>query len=197
MCFDRAGVDYRNPNLSFARIGAARDYGRLVARFSSAAEDSAVEITAEEDNLEWELDTASGMTQTFQVSVASASLPKLTAKGLPQGVKFSASSSGGVLTYTPGRTAPKPGLYQVAITAVNQSKATATATVTVIVANVANETFQAYGLNQDNDGYTVAGGIAATAIDLSDMVDDGWKLTASGLPSGLKMNADGTVSGLR
>ena len=191
-----AGVDYRNPNLSFARIGAARDYGRLVARFSSAAEDSAVEITAEEDNLEWELDTASGMTQTFQVSVASASLPKLTAKGLPQGVKFSASSSGGVLTYTPGRTAPKPGLYQVAITAVNQSKATATATVTVIVANVANETFQAYGLNQDNDGYTVAGGIAATAIDLSDMVDDGWKLTASGLPSGLKMNADGTVSGL-
>ena len=191
-----AGVDYRNPSLAFVRVGAARDYGRFVARFSSAAEDSAVEISAEEDNWEWQLDTAGDATQTFQVTVASASLPKLTAKGLPQGVKFAASSSGGVLTYTPGRTAPKPGLYQVAITAVNQSKATATATVTVIVANVVNETFQTYGLNQDNEGYSVAGGIAATAIDLSDMVDDGWKLSASGLPAGLKMNADGTISGL-
>ena len=191
-----AGLDYRNPALAFARIGAARSYGKFVARFAAATDDSAVELSAAEDTWEWELDLESGEVQTFPVAVASASLPKLTAKGLPAGVKFTAASDGGVLTYTPGRTAPKPGRYSVVITAVNQSKATATATVTVIVANAENETFQGYGLNQDNDGYLVAGGLSATAIDLSEMVADGWKVTAAGLPAGLKMNADGTVSGL-
>ena len=190
------GVDYRNPALAFSRVGEARSYGKFVARFAATSEDSEVKLSAAEDNWEWELNVASGEVQTFAFAVESASLPKITAKGLPSGVKFAATSGGGVLTYTPGRTAPKPGRYAVTLTAVNQSKATASSVATVIVGNVENETFREYGLNQDNDGYTVAGGISSTAIDLSEMVDDGWKVTASGLPAGFKMNADGTVTGL-
>ena len=191
-----AGMDYRNPSLSFARVGSARNYGKFVARFAATADDSEVGLSVTESSWEWVLDTASGDIQTFPIVVTSASLPKLTAKGMPSGVKFTTSANGGVLTYAPGRTAPKPGRYLVTLTAVNQSKAQATDVVTVIVANVENETFKGYGLDQDNDGYTVAGGISSTAVNLSEMVADGWKVTATGLPGGLKMNADGTVSGL-
>lgn len=178
------GTDYRKPKIAFP---AGTDYALLSlrARFEKKAQDGSVDLDDLAD-AEFDLDPELGMEEEF--AVHSLSLPTLTFKNMPKGVKCVSGENGCfVLSYDPEtvKTRPAPGRYKVKATAVNQSKAKATETFTITVSNLADPR-----INVEDDYGEYDPCVEIDPIDLSDAVDfaHGETLSVSGLPKGLKFN---------
>jgi len=124
-------------------------YVRLVARFADSGDDGLEEIVVHAaDDLSdigeaWNVRIDDETHTTFGddcerivVSVDSVSAPKLTVKGSVSGLTIKNYGTWAELYYDPnGKAMPKPGEYTLTFTAVNQSKATVTRTLTVRVPN--------------------------------------------------------------
>ena len=144
-------------------------------------------VAADEDILDvgldgelWEL--IYGEPDMFEFGAYSASLPKLTIKGLPKGIKFNFFDD---FYYFLADGTTVPGRYTVTVTAQNQSKHSVTATLAIEVrgesANIAVD---------DELGDEFIPGEPIEPIDLSDAFDfaNNKTFAVSGLPKGLVWN---------
>ena len=183
------GVDYRTAAASFLfrkdMFTSVKPilYGGFVAKA-----DDTIAITLDEL---WEIDPAVNGELPF--AVESASLPKLTVSGLPKGVVLDAAQ--GKLVYSAASQAQiVPGWYTVTLKATNQSNASATARLSVFVANKTTDVIG--GLDPAADAYSLFAGMTLDPELILPEVDssNGWKLAVAGLPSGLKLVQD-KVSG--
>ena len=170
------GADWRS---AAAKATVAVDAeGRVVvyARFATKAEDSAGLSIMTEEGYE------TGRDGSFElvVPVESLSLPKLSVKGLPPGLKFDSRKNA-----VSGK-ATKPGVYTVSVSATNQSvKKAVTKTFTLAVPNLTTELFTAAGLE---DRYVLDAGVAPDNMAgvFAAVAGAGWSLSVAGLPSGVK-----------
>ena len=184
--------------------GGAVDY--RTASYTYIATDAAVALTAqfateEEDKTNLKVTVADATTATdgtyeldLGACVASLSLPKLTVKGLPTGLKFDAKT----LKITGKAT--KPGVYTVTVEATNLSVKKATDdSKGVFTLTVPNKTSAALpGLKPETDAY--GSNFAGVAFDPA-IVDctpaEGWAVKVAGLPTGLKYDANtGKITGV-
>ena len=168
----------------------------LYAKFVTKDEDSHPEIICDDEWLVASSDSwvceVEGSTW-FEIGVYSETLPKLTAKGVPAGIKFDGTFRE---LYVSDRTKLKPGVYSVTISLSNQSGAKAKdKVVTVRVPNLRDSIFN--GLEYEN-AYVVNQYVsdACTESWCRFTVDSSWTVTASGLPSGLKFSFEKGWEGL-
>ncbi len=119
--------------------------------------------------------------------VGSTSIPKLTVKGLPSGLKYDSK------TMTISGKATKPGKYTVTVSATNATvKQPVTATFDIVVPNLASDVLP--WLEQDIDAYgVVTCGVAFDPGLVDCSIEDGWTVKAAGLPTGLKLVQDKTT----
>ena len=180
------GVDYRTANASFLfRKGMfTMESPALYAYFVTKDEDVAPEIEFEPEEL-WEVDPSEDSTVSFYVE--SWSLPKLTVSGLPKGVVC--DTARGTIVYDSTKSAQiVPGYYTITVKAVNQSNKQTTAALKVFVANKTSEVIN--GLESASDAYVSYAGVNLEEIIPEVDLDDGWTLSVSGLPAGLKFVTD-------
>lgn len=113
--------------------------------------------------------------------VESETLPTITVSGLPSGCTWDKKTN---RLYFPKQPA-KPGLTKATIKARNLSGVTKTRTLYVKVPNLRSEVFD--GLDYEGD-YRVTQGVSDACVEswCGFAVEEGWNVTASGLPSGLK-----------
>ena len=178
------GTDYRTASLPLVMTN--RDV-TVWARFEPVEKDAASLTLLLQDAYTAAKDGSFDLV----VPVASLSLPKLSVKGLPAGLKFDAK--GNRIT----GVAKKPGVYTVTVSATNLSvKKAVSAAFSLTVPNV--ESALLPGLRYETDAYPVSAGVALpeALIDLTAL--EGYTVTAmSGLPAGLKFNAKtGVLSGV-
>lgn len=180
------GIDYRSTTASFPfRPDSFNGDCAIYAGFLPVEDDAAIAVLPECGL--WEF--SSGEQSSFGFSIDSFSLPVLTTKGLPKGV--SVDLARGRLVYD-GKSAV-PGIYVASLTAKNQSAAIMMTNFEVRVANVTTEVI--HGLDADMDAYPLVLGTKLRDGLLAPVADDGWTLSASGLPSGLSFK-NGVVSGV-
>lgn len=180
------GVDYRTATAAFVfRKGMFSNVGPVLYGCFVAKADDAIAVTGLEDG--WEIDPAQDDKLPF--AVESASLPKLTASGLPKGVTLDAAQ--GRFVYSAASQAQiVPGYYTVTLKAVNQSNVSATEKLSVFVANKTTDAIG--GLDSSADAYPLYAGVELDPELIMPEVDstNGWKLATSGLPAGLKLVQD-------
>lgn len=177
-------VDYRNPSL-FYGADVDMEFVELFALFASVEEDSSVAIEGLDGGV-FNFSAGTGLAVAF--NVRSASLPMLTAKGLPSGVAITPGAEGTYrLAYDPAAATqrPSPGRYTVELTARNRSGVTGSASFLMVVANISDERI---AIEDDYGEFTP--GEEIDPIDLSDAVDfsRGETISVSGLPRGLAFN---------
>ena len=183
---ERDGIDPRTATVSF-RFRPDDTAGMTVfADFAESSADSSAEFALEGEV--WEIDPE--LPSTFAFAVRSLSLPKLTTKGLPKGV--SVDLARGRFVYTP-TAAVKSGVYSVSLTAKNQSAAKASATFEIRVANRVSPAIG--GLDPAMDAYALTVGVPLDAALVVPQIDEGYKLSVSGLPPGLSFK-NGAVVGV-
>ena len=186
-------VDRRTANASFVfrRTMFGNDPPALFADF---AEKSAKSDPAAIAGLGGTWEIAPGEDSEFRFEVVSASLPKLAASGLPKGVTLDASGERFVYS-SDGMAQIVPGCYTIVLKASNQSNASATGTLSVFVENKTTDAIG--GLDPAADAYAVYAGVGLDPKLILPEIDaqDGWNLSASGLPSGLKLVQDKVTGG--
>lgn len=184
-----ASGEWRKAPLSFQLMWDFPYLG-LYGRFVSAAED-AISF----DQAVYELNLIDAEETACAVSVLSASLPTVTARGVPAGMKF----NGRKLFVTDLSKVP-PGWHTVTLKAVNLSGKTATAKVYVTVPNLTDAVDAGLlsGLVTSEMGYAFSTGMK-TSFDLQEdlgiEVAPGWTLAVTGLPTGWTYK-NGKISGV-
>ena len=188
-----ASGEWRGAPLSFQLM---RDfpYRGLYGRFVSAAEDA---ISFDQAEYELNLARTGGamLLPVCEVSVASASLPTVTARGVPAGLKFN-----GRKLYATDLSKVPPGQHIVTLKAVNLSGKTATAKVYVTAPNLKDAVNAGLlsGLDTSETGYAFSTGMK-TSFDLQEdlgiEVAPGWTLAVTGLPTGWTYK-NGKISGV-
>lgn len=176
-------LDYRTA--SYAYVTTDEDVV-LVAKFASAEEDASISV-----NTEASYTCQKDGSFSLVIPVESITVPKLSLKGLPAGLKFDAK------TNTISGKAAKPGVYTVTVSATNTSvKKAASFTFRLEVPNF--ESPRLPGLKPGIDDYGVLRcGVALDHTFIDCTVTDGYTLKVSGLPSGLKFDAKtGLVTGV-
>ena len=178
------GIDYRAPSITYG-TDTQFDTMELFALFVPGDEDSVVMIDSV-DGTEFDFSADDVLDESFDVY--SASLPTLSAKGLPAGVTVVPSSGRAYsFAYDPDALSarPAPGRYAVTLTARNASGALDSATFVLKVSNVTDRRVKV----KDDYGEFVPDEKIAP-IDLSGAVDfgRGETLSVSGLPRGLSYN---------
>lgn len=178
-------VDHRTASVPFV---VPAEGLTAYARFVSTTDDAELEIQTEESYTA-EKDGSFQMT----VPVSSQSLPKLSVKGLPTGLKFNAKNN------SISGTATKPGTCTVTVSATNLSvKKAISKTFQLTIPNF--ESSYLPNLNPAVDAYPMSAGVAfdAAALGLDLTTTEGYVLSAvKGLPAGLKFNAKtGEISGV-
>ena len=155
-------------------------FADLYAKFVTKDEDSHIAISCDDEwrvQTEWNYDV-------LGIDVSSVTEAKLSAKGLPAGVKLGVSG-----LYLSDKTKLKPGMTLVTLTAKNQSGATATKTVRIVVPNVRSSVFSGLDYEGVAHSYTVGESDACWA-PWTFSVEEGWSVSATGLPPGLKFSCD-------
>ena len=188
--FDYGDKDYRNASQSVVfDWNMAQEQRSAYARFVSKAEDMYLEFVGDgSGSWNWEVDTESSQ-DSYWFEVASESLPKVTAKGLPSGVKLAFVDGYYTLQVT-DVSKLKPGTSLVTLTAKNLSGVTAQQVVRVVVPNIRNSFFE--GLDYGDAAYSFqAGESSACSADLW-LFDcqPGAIVSATGVPPGLKFVYD-------
>lgn len=188
-----ASGEWRGAPLSFQLM---RDfpYRGLYGRFVSAAEDA---ISFDQTEYELNLARTGGamLLPVCTVSVASSSLPTVTARGVPAGLKFN-----GRKLYATDLSKVPPGRHIVTLKAVNLSGKTATAKVYVTAPNLTDAVDAGLlsGLDTSETGYAFSTGMK-TSFDLQEdlgiEVAPGWTLAVTGLPTGWTYK-NGKISGV-
>jgi len=181
------GVDYRTAAASFVfRPGMFLDPSvpTLWADFGSKTDDAAPDIAFGEQE-DWTIDPDSSDATEFWVD--SFSLPKVTVTGAPKGVTVDAVR--GIISYDATKAATVvPGWYTLTVKAVNQSNRSSSSTLKIFVANKTSEWID--GLLPDADAYQLMVGVAVPEDLIVPEVTNALTLTASGLPSGLKLQKE-------
>ena len=181
------------------------DWPEAYARFVSKDEDAAInvgflgdEIQRGEDGETWKVaavwDEARLNYGECFFEVISETYPTVSVSGLPSGCTWDKSRNALLFKKQPA----KPGLSTVTLKAKNVSGATIQRTLLVQVPNLRSDVFT--GLDYDGVCH-VTRGVASEPCLSGFTVQEGWKVTASGLPSGLKLLFDantsaGCISGL-
>ena len=183
-------ADYRNP--SYTYVTGAAD-ATLHACFVPAEEDQVLTLTVQNkvnDEIA-ETFTINGKAE-FALLVDSKSLPKVSVKGLPAGMKFTATpvmekGSKTEVEYpinTIYGTPTKPGIYTVTVSLTNSTiKKAITKTFEIEVLNFTDDLIQIadlYELDTPGVSYTVT-------------IDGATGCTVSGLPAGMKWTAKDIV----
>ena len=171
-----ASGDWRKASDSIVVTADIADTG-IYARFVSSGEDN---ISIDCDDM-WNVETR--WSDTFDVDVNSASLPTVTIKGLPAGVTWNKSRF--VFESTPSKL--KPGTAIATNTAKNLSGRTATKTVRIVVPNLQSNVFS--GLDYSSDAYSLMLGVSDACVAgwFEFSYANGFAVSASGLPPGLKL----------
>jgi len=153
----------------------------IYAKFVSRDED---DISIDCDDT-WNVDTL--WSDYFYVGVGSETQPTVTVKGLPSGVVWNKSTF--EFESTPSKL--KPGTAVATITAKNLSGKTVSKTVRIAVPNIESWVFD--GLDYSGDAYNLTLGVGDQCVDawVSFRYDSSYTVTASGLPSGLKLVVHG------
>ena len=166
-------VDHRTA--SFPYVMPAEDaavYAKFVAVAEDATQLSVANVTEGETftvNDSW----------TKEIEVDSYSIPSVSAKGLPAGLKF------GAKTLTISGKPTKPGKYDIELSLKNASVKTAKKfTFKIVVPNLESDLI-ADGIDYASDAYTYVAGTKIAPIQ--PMLADGVTVKATGLPSGLKL----------
>ena len=155
-------------------------------------------ISKDEDRLElgfddvWNVDTRYSY-DDFSLYVESETAVTLTAKGLPSGVKL-VKSYGEHWLEVQDVSKLKPGTSVVSLTAKTATGLTRTATLRIVVPNLQSWVFD--GLDYSDNAYNLTVGVSDACVPswFSFGYDEDYKVTASGLPSGMKYVAqDGYV----
>lgn len=207
------GFDYRTPTLSYLANGART----FVPKFISKAEDLADDYDlwghdACSDATDWRVEDQS----EYLLWADSASLPKLTVKGLPAGTEFKGLYLDGEDPFpvyrfrVKDKSKLKPGRYPVTVTAENVSKVKRTWTFIALVPNLTSDVIQ--GLDTSDEGYQLWLGVGSYATP--EMAEQtGWydfrspsagvtvygswswsSIKVDGLPTGLKFGRDPAAS---
>lgn len=211
-------VDYRTPSLSYTVSTNESAVNTLYARFVTKEEDKASSVTITNLDQYHEMNSD---TELPALVLESYSLPKVTVSGLPAGLKFDAK------TRTFSGTPTKPGKYTVKFNLSNTSTKTtietniyvenlkgADALLTITDSEGAdisgdwNGHFYSisvgvsqpwhYRLGQDDSfTYPTTKDVLKYGLPVLKVRNDGDKVALSGLPAGLKYNAEkGTIEGV-
>ena len=177
------GIDSRSAMISFPfRPGMFDSYRPvLYGKFINKVED--VAAFSGLDGV-WEIDPAESTELTFNIE--SGSLPRLSASGMPKGVTLDVAA--GKLVYSPvSQTSIVPGRHTVTLKATNLSGVSAVKQLTIFITNKTTDAIE--GLNPAYDAYKLHVGVPLNPILIAPKIDTagGWKLSASGLPAGLKL----------
>lgn len=178
-------VDYRTASVPYVVSGKDCSFW---ARFVPVAEDTTLQILTEASYT-----AGSDGSFRLEIPIESVSLPKLSAKGLPAGLKLDAKAN--VIS----GTATKPGVYAVTLSATSVSiKKAVTQALTLTVPNF--ESPYLPNLNPAVDAYPISAGVAfdAAVLGLDLSTTEGYVLSGvKGLPTGLKFNAKtGEITGV-
>lgn len=201
---DSVDFSYHQYYIDWDEEGESTPPEAVYAKFVTKAEDAFPEIICED---EWLVDSSDGWSSScstcdcsgevegsswFGIGVYSETLPKLTAKGVPAGIKFDADFHE---LYVSDSSKLKPGVYFVTISLKNQSGAKAEKVITVRIPNLRDEIFN--GLEYE-EAYVVNQYVsdACTWAWCDFTVESGWTVTASGLPAGLKFTFEKGLTGL-
>ena len=173
-----ASGDWRKASDSVVVTADLAETG-IYARYVTAGEDP-VSIVCDDT---WEVDT--GWSDSFHVDVHSKTLPTVTVKGLPSGVTWNKSRF--MLESTPSKL--KPGTAVATITVKNLAGRTATKDVRIVVPNIESYVFS--GLDYSSDAYSLTLGVSDACVAgwLEFSYANGFAVSASGLPPGLKLTA--------
>lgn len=182
------GIDWRTASVSFPFRPREMSGLKLVADFAPAADDTVMAVVPEDEI--WEIDTETD--STFGLGLLSYSLPKLTVKGLPSGITWDAGLEEFACD-SDQASKMKPGVYEVSVTAVNQSKKSDSASFLLVVPNLESDYID--GLDPDPFAYSFSTGAAFDPKAIVPVVEDEWKLSVSGLPSGLAWK-NGAITGV-
>ena len=163
-----------------AEISTIADYqiiniGEIRGCFEEAENDTFVDFSIDAES-EWSFfeDDA------FFFTVESVSLPKVTMKGAPSGVQLKIFNGNEYELCLDDTKTVAPGVYPITLTAVNQSKVSASVVVTLTIPNwVSEEVGEVF-----DKEFTA--GLAVMPYDVGDNPEG---LTVKGLPAGLKYNA--------
>jgi uncharacterized repeat protein (TIGR02543 family) len=181
-------VDYRTASCAYL---ATDEDVTLMAMFAKESEDVAsLKVTV--TNATTAADGAYAL--DLGACVNSLSLPKLTVKGLPAGLKFDSKA-----LKVAGK-ATKPGVYTVTVEATNTSVKKATDdSKGVFTLTVPNKTCAALpNLKSETDAYDVVlCGVAFNPAWVDCTPVNGWTVKVAGLPAGLKYDAKtGKITGV-
>ena len=118
---------------------------------------------------------------SLKLDIESRSLPTVTVKGLPSGLKFNSK------TLTISGTPTKPGTYSISLSLKNKTiKKAKTQSFVLYVANIESPYLK--GINYANDAYVYRVG-TSMEFDIGSCATDGYSVTGvNGLPSGLKFD---------
>ena len=118
---------------------------------------------------------------SLKLDIESMSLPTVTVKGLPSGLKFNSK------TLTISGTPTKPGTYSITLSLKNKTiKKAKTQSFVLYVANIESPYLK--GINYANDAYVYRVG-TSMEFDIGSCATDGYSVTGvNGLPSGLKFD---------
>lgn len=166
------GKDYRDTTLRY--VMTEEDVS-FTARFVSKADDAAIAIACAlpEDGY------AAGTQLSLPVVVTSQSLPRVSARKLPSGLRYNSKTQ--CIEGTP----KKPGVFTFTVSVTNASKAKLEETFTLKVKNFVSEQIPVA------DSYAFQAGVT-TPLDLSAIGD----VRVSGLPAGMRWDAKtGTIIG--
>ena len=190
---DSTLADYRNPTYTY-NVGS--NNVNFNAHFVTVEEDTKLDLVEVK-----EITSKGSDLRVIQLVIDSYSLPKVSVKGLPAGMKFTAKpvmkkGSKTEVEYPANciyGTPTKPGVYTVTVSLTNATvKKAVTKTFTIEVPNLtaADKYFRYEIRNDEDDSYKVTTGVG----DLSDLPslrlkNSNNKLAVSGLPAGLKYDA--------
>lgn len=166
-------LDYRTASFPF--VMPAEDVS-VYAKFVTVAEDAARLSVA--NIVAGETFVANG-NWTKKVEIDSCSIPSVSAKGLPAGLKFDAK------TLTISGKPTKPGKYDIELSLKNTSVKTAKKfSFKIVVPNLESDLI-ADGVDYASDAYTYVAG--TKIVPILPVLAEGVTVKAAGLPSGLKL----------
>lgn len=180
------GIDYRTAGASFVfrRNMFLFEEPELIGYFAAKDDDAAPVVEFAIDDT-WEINPSVDSATTFTVDTLS--LPKFVVTGCPKGV--TCDPIAGVLVYDSSKASQVvPGYYTISIKVTNLSNRSTTAKLSVFVAN--KETDVIGGLDSAADAYQLSAGVSVPEIIPEVDLDEGWTLSMSGQPSGVKLVAD-------